>query len=94
MVYSTRLGESSGARQLRRRSTSAAPDLSRFADSVLWPALCVRFAPGTAVPDATHAIYDALNIVHKQVVDHGPDAARRASLGIEPPAEEPRQAAG
>ena len=35
----------------------------------------VRLAPGTSVPDATRAIYDALNSVHERVQEYGPEAA-------------------
>ncbi len=35
----------------------------------------VHIAPGTSVPDATKAIYDALNSVHERVQEHGVDAA-------------------
>ncbi|MCB1691260.1 MAG: 1-acyl-sn-glycerol-3-phosphate acyltransferase [Pseudomonadales bacterium] len=35
----------------------------------------IVFEPGTAVPDATKRIYDALNDVHQRVVEHGDVAA-------------------
>jgi hypothetical protein len=37
--------------------------------------LAIRLPAGTAVPDATKAIYDALNSVHERVQQHGPAAA-------------------
>jgi 1-acyl-sn-glycerol-3-phosphate acyltransferase len=39
----------------------------------------LTFDEGTSVPDATHAIYRALNDVHEAVFKEGPDAAIRAS---------------
>ncbi len=44
----------------------------------------IYFEAGTDVPQATRAIYDSLNVVHQKVHDNGPDAARIASLGLEP----------
>lgn len=53
----------------------------------MFPAPCsvsflkpIHFAPGTDVPAATRMIYDALNTVHQQVHEKGPEAARQASL--------------
>jgi 1-acyl-sn-glycerol-3-phosphate acyltransferase len=39
----------------------------------------LRFASGTSVPDATNAIYHALNDVHQKVHEEGPQAALRIS---------------
>ena len=39
----------------------------------------LTFAEGTSVPDATHAIYHAINDVHEAVYTEGPEAAIRAS---------------
>lgn len=37
----------------------------------------IRFAPGTAVPDATRIIYEAMNTVHQAVIRDGEAAARQ-----------------
>jgi len=42
----------------------------------------IHFDHGIEVPAATRMIYDALNTVHQRVHEDGPEAARRASLGI------------
>jgi 1-acyl-sn-glycerol-3-phosphate acyltransferase len=41
----------------------------------------IRFAPGTAVPEATRILYDAMNRVHQAVALSGDDAARQDQPG-------------
>jgi 1-acyl-sn-glycerol-3-phosphate acyltransferase len=64
-----------GMDKMRPKGTSAMQATSVTASFL--PAL--RFDEDTSVPDATHAIYDALNTVHHQVMEEGPAAAIRAS---------------
>lgn len=43
----------------------------------------IRFGPGTAVPDATRRLYEAMNAVHQRVAQFGDEAAADETREIE-----------